>query len=153
MKIIRSFFALVARFLISLIFLAGALNKILHWHESERTLHATLCEWQFNIGYYDQAHECLSALIPLTPILLLVATLMEFFGALSVLLGVKEKLGATLLVLFLIPASIVMHPFWFMDGGLKDPQLAHFLKNMAIVGGLIVVILQGTESKSFRPNF
>ncbi len=108
MKVVRSFFTVIARFFISLIFLAGAVNKILHWHESEKSLHVTLCEWQANLGYLDQAHQCLSILIPLTPILLLVATLMELFGGLSVLLGIKEKLGAWLLILFLIFV-------WFLD--------------------------------------
>ncbi|MBX7067242.1 MAG: DoxX family membrane protein [Parachlamydiales bacterium] len=155
MQIIRIIFAAIARFLISLVFLAGALNKILHWHETERNLHSVLCEWQSNLGFSDNAYDCFAFLIPITPVLLLVGLLMELFGSLSILLGFKEKLGAWLLVLFLIPTTIIMHQFWFVDGAMREQQLAHFLKNMAILGGLIVVLLQGIEqkSKSAFPKF
>lgn len=153
MKIIRIFFATAARFFISLVFLAGAINKILHWHESERSLHAILCEWQSNLGFSDSAHDCLGLLIPFTPILLLLATFMELIGSLSVLLGIKEKLGGWLLSLFLIPTTIVMHQFWFVDGMMREQQLAHFLKNLAILGGLMVIILQGTEQKQPKSPF
>ncbi len=157
MKIVRIFFTLLARFFISLVFMAGSINKILHWHDSERTLHATLCEWQSNLGFFDGAHDCLAIFIPLTPLLLLLATLMELLGSLAVLLGVKEKLGAWLLALFLVPTTILMHQFWFVEGMMREQQLAHFLKNLAILGGLIVVILQGTEQKqqpkSLFPKF
>lgn len=154
MKIVRIFFAAIARFFISLVFLAGAFNKILHWHETERNLHSILCEWQSNLGFSDQAYECFAFLIPLTPVLLLIATLMELCGALSLLLGFKEKLGAGLLALFLISVTIIMHQFWFVEGAMREQQLAHFLKNLAILGGLIIVILQGTnQHQSANPTF
>jgi uncharacterized membrane protein YphA (DoxX/SURF4 family) len=148
MNIIRICTTVVARFLISLVFLAGAVNKILHWHETERSLMNTLCEWQAHIGFSDNLQDCIATMIPLTPILLLVATLFELLGGLSVLLGVKEKLGATLLVLFLIPTTILLHQFWFVEGAAREAQLAHFLKNLAIIGGLLMIILQGTERSS-----
>ncbi len=84
-------------------------------------------------------------MVPVTPILLLVATLFELLGGLSVLLGVKEKWGAVMLLLFLIPATILMHPFWFVEGSARELQLSHFLKNSAIVGGLLMIFLRGVE--------
>lgn len=145
MKIIRLCTTVLARFCISLVFLAGAVNKILHWHETERSLMSALCEWQSNIGFSDELHDCLSAMIPIAPLLLVVATLFELLGALAVLVGVKEKLGASLLILFLIPATILMHPFWFVEGALREQMIAHCLKNIAILGGLLMILLQGTE--------
>ncbi|MBU6383099.1 MAG: DoxX family protein [Verrucomicrobia bacterium] len=151
MHIIRIIFAGIARFLIGLVFLAGAFNKILHWHETERNLHAVLSEWQSNMAFSDYAYESFSFLIPITPVLLLLALVMELLGALSILLGVKEKWGAWLLVLFLVPTTVIMHQFWSVDPSMREQQLAHFLKNMAILGGLIVVILQGIQQKSKNP--
>ena len=154
MRIVRVFLALVARFCISLVFLAGAINKIFNWHESERSLHAVLCEWQSNVGFSDDLTTCLARMTHLSPILLLAATLMELLGGLSVLLGMKEKWGATLLALFLIPVTLIMHQFWFVEGGMREQQLAHFLKNLAILGGLLVIILQGTGTKQANwPKF
>jgi uncharacterized membrane protein YphA (DoxX/SURF4 family) len=145
MEVIRKFTTVVARFLLSLVFLAGAANKILHWHETERFLLNTLCEWQSSVGFSDSLHDCLALLVPWTPFLMIVATLFELLGGLSILLGIKEKLGATLLVLFLIPTTILIHQFWFVEGPMREMQMTHFLKNLAIMGGLLMIILQGTE--------
>ena len=150
MKMIRLCTTVIARFCISLVFLAGAVNKILHWHETEGAVMNILCEWQANIGFSDDLQNCLATMIPLTPILLVIATLFELFGALAVLLGVKEKLGAAMLILFLIPTTIIMHQFWFVEGTMREMQISHFLRNVAILGGLLMVMLQGSE-KSKNP--
>lgn len=155
MKMIRLCTTGIARFLISLVFLVGAVNKILHWHETERFFMNTLCEWQSNVGFSEDIQDCLAAMIPIAPILLLIATLFELFGGLSVLVGIKEKWGAALLILFLIPTTVIMHQFWFVEGTLREAQISHFLKNMAILGGLFMVILQNNEKEksSFIQKF
>lgn len=151
MKVIRVCFNVLGRFFICLIFLAGAVSKILHWHDHEAKLMDTLCEWQSNVGFSDWLYDCIIGLIPLTPILLLFTTLLELIGGLSLLLGYKEKIGAALLILFLLPETILMHPFWFMEGSAKELQLICFLKNLAILGGLILFSLQ--EQKASRSPF
>jgi uncharacterized membrane protein YphA (DoxX/SURF4 family) len=155
MHVIRVCTTVIARFFISLVFLGGAVNKILHWHETERFLMNILCEWQAHLGFSDHLQDCLTVMIPWTPLLLLMATLFELVGGLSVLLGMKEKLGASLLVLFLIPSTILMHQFWFIEGPGREVQLAHFLKNLAILGGLLMIILNApSEPKnSFKSPF
>lgn len=152
MAIIRLSITVLARFCISLVFLAGAVNKILHWHETERLLLRTLSEWQTYIGFSDFLHDLFTFIIPLTPLLLLVGTIFEFVGGLSVLLGIKERIGAFLLILFLIPTTVVMHQFWFVEGYEKELQLVHFLKNVAILGALMLIALRGTsETKPKSP--
>ncbi len=155
MKIIRLCTTVFARFLISLVFLAGAVHKIFHWHDTETMILNTLCEWQFNVGFSDNMQTCLAYMIPFTPLLLVIATLFELLGGLSVLLGVKEKWGATMLILVLIPTTILIHQFWFIDGSAREMQMTHFLKNMAILGGLLMIVLQGTEKprSSFPTKF
>ncbi len=151
MKVIHLCFNILGRFFISLVFLAGGVNKILHWPDSERALMNTLCEWQSNTGFSDNLNDCLASMIPWTPVLLLTATLFELLGGLSILLGYKEKWGAALLALFLIPTTIIMHQFWFVEGGVRELQMAHFLKNLAILGGLILFIQQGAGPSSRSP--
>jgi putative oxidoreductase len=61
-------------------------------------------------------------------------------GALSVVLGVLGDLGALALAAFLIVAAFVFHAFWKES----DPQAAateqaQFMKNIALVGGAIVL--------------
>lgn len=148
MRIIRICTAALARFLISAIFLAGAIHKILNWSDAEKNLMNVLCDWQFQVGFSDQAQDCFAALVPWTPLLLVIATLFELVGGLLLLLGVREKLGATLLVLFLIPATILFHSFWFLDGPARELQIVMVMKNLAILGGLFLVLLHGAEGES-----
>ena len=153
MRIIRLCATVLARFLLSAIFLAAGVNKIFHWHETEKLLMNVLCDWQSYMGFSDSAQQCFASLTPWTPLLLILATLCELVGGLLLLLGVREKLGASLLILFLIPTTILMHQFWFVEGGLRDVQQIMFLKNLSILGGLIMVLLYGAKSPAKNDGF
>lgn len=151
---IRVASVVLARFLLSAVFLTAGIQKIFHWHETESALLNALCDWQSAVLSSPTMQECLGFVTPWTPLLLLLAMLFEILGALLLLLGVREKLGATLLVLVLIPATIVFHPFWFLpsDAG-RDLQQAMFLKNLAILGGLILVFIHGAQAKDDASAF
>ena len=79
-------------------------------------------------------------------------------GGLSVLLGYRAKAGAWLLVLFLVPVTLVMHPFW----ATADPQLAQthlimFLKNLSMLGGALLLTQLGAgplslDARRARPG-
>jgi putative oxidoreductase len=155
MRIIRVCFTVLARFFISLIFLSGALNTILHWNETEGLLLNILAEWQAHVSFWEWLQDGFGVIIPFSPLLLIIATVFQFFGALSILLGFKEKWGASLLICFLVPVTIIMHQFWFIEGPARDVQMMHFFKNLAILGGVILIALQGTESSksSFPMKF
>src|SRR5881628_3163182 len=90
-------------------------------------------------GYAAQAGvPAASALVPLAGVIALA-------GALSVLLGYRAKIGAWLLVVFLVPVTLYMHKFW----GLTDPmmvqmQQAHFLKNVGLLGGALLIAYFGS---------
>jgi len=154
MKIVRVGTAVVARFLISLIFLSGAIHKILNWHDTEKSLMNTLAEWQSNLIFSDQLQDFFAIIIPMAPAILILATLLELLGGLLLLLGVKEKLGATLLILFLIPTTVIIHQFWFVEGSVREIQMVHFFKNLAILGGLLMVLLkQNDESQDSYDSY
>lgn len=152
MRIIRICSDLIARFFISLVFLSGAVNTILHWQETEGSLLNILGDWQANLGFFESLQDFFSFATGYVPVLLIVATLLQLFGSLSILVGVKEKLGASMLILFLIPVTIIMHQFWFVEGVMREVQMIHFLKNLAILGGLIMILLQESYSRSSYPS-
>jgi putative oxidoreductase len=61
-------------------------------------------------------------------------------GGLSILLGIWADLGALLLVAFLLPVSFLMHAFWKeTDPQQQANQMAHFMKNIGLVGGALVL--------------
>ncbi len=78
--------------------------------------------------------------VPAPTLAVLGSGVMILLGGLSLLLGVAPRLGAILLVVFLVPTAILMHGFW----GVKDPmqkqmEQAHFMKDMAMAGAALVI--------------
>ena len=65
-------------------------------------------------------------------------------GAVSVLFGVYGRFGASCLALFVFTAAIFFHQFWTKEGDAALSDTAHFLKNMAIMGGLLSIAVFGT---------
>jgi putative oxidoreductase len=62
-------------------------------------------------------------------------------GGLSLFLGYHPTIGAALLVIFLLGASFGIHNFWTVqDQQAKLGEMTHFLKNMAILGLLLMTL-------------
>lgn len=61
-------------------------------------------------------------------------------GGLSILLGYRAKIGAWLIIAFLLIVTPIMHKFW----GVADPMMAqvqmiNFLKNFSMLGGALLI--------------
>jgi putative oxidoreductase len=64
-----------------------------------------------------------------------------FLGGLSLLLGYHPTIGAALLVIFLLGVSFGIHNFWTVqDQQAKTGEMINFLKNMAILGLLLMTL-------------
>ena len=89
-------------------------------------------------GYAAQAGvPAASALVPLAGVIALA-------GALSVVLGYRAKIGAWLLVVFLIPVTLGMHNFWAVkDPKMAQMQQAHFMKNVGLLGAALLIAYFG----------
>ena len=62
-------------------------------------------------------------------------------GGLSLLLGYHPTIGAALLMIFLLAASFGIHNFWTVqDQQAKIGEMTHFMKNMAILGLLLMTL-------------
>ena len=78
--------------------------------------------------------------VPLAPILVPFSGVIAFAGGLSILLGYRAKLGAWLLVLFLVPVTLMMHNFWAVhDPMMAQFQMAMFMKNLGLLGGALLI--------------
>ena len=81
--------------------------------------------------------------LPIAEVLLIFTIAFQLLGGFSLLLGYKVKLGSTLLILFLIPATLVFH------NPIADPdELNNFLKNIGLIGGLLMTIYAGAGALS-----
>ncbi len=78
--------------------------------------------------------------VPLASIGVPLSGVIAILGGLSVAVGYKAKLGAWLLVLFLVPVTIALHNFWAVqDPAMAQMQQAHFLKNISMLGGALLI--------------
>ena len=68
------------------------------------------------------------------------AGVLRLFGGTSILLGVKPRLDAAAIVIFLASASPVMHDFWTShDPQQRQNEMIHFMKNMAMLGAALMI--------------
>jgi putative oxidoreductase len=108
----------LGRFFFALIFLMAGAN-----HFNKQT-----------IGY------AASQGVPFASIAVPLSGVVAIAGGLSILLGYRAKLGAWLIVLFLVPVSFMMHKFWTVtDPMMAQLQMILFMKNVSMLGGALLI--------------
>ena len=77
----------------------------------------------------------------LVPFLMLVGRSVELIGGLALAFGIFPTVAALALIAFLVAATFVGHAFWLAAAGTPVfvGQLINFLKNLAMMGGLLFV--------------
>lgn len=113
-----NYLSLLARIFLSAIFIWSGTNKILNPVSTQENM---------------SAHG-----MPLTLFFLVGAIALEILGGLSILLGIKTRWGAALLIVFLVPATLIFHTDFS-----TELEQAMFLKNLAMLGGLLMLIQYG----------
>ena len=83
--------------------------------------------------------------VPLASIAVPISGVLALAGGLSILLGYRAKIGAWLIVVFLVCVTPLMHKFW----GVTDPmmfqvQFAMFMKNLSMLGGALFLTQVGS---------
>ena len=116
----KAYVSLVGRVLIGLIFVMSGINKIADPQGTQQYMAAM-------------------GITTATTVLYAGAVFLEVAGGLSLLLGVWAKWGATALFVFMIPTTLIFHTS-FGD----QNQTIHFLKNLAMMGGLLYVAVYGS---------
>jgi len=82
--------------------------------------------------------------VPLADIAVPLAGVLALLGGLCVLLGFKTKLGAWMLIAFLVPVTLMMHRFWGVaDAQMAQMQMINFMKNMSLIGGALFLAYFG----------
>ena len=119
----RSTLALIGRILMSAIFILSGISKF--------------ADPASTIGYMS------SAGVPRPDILVYVAAVAELAGGLSLLFGFLARIGALGLIVLVVIITGFFHRFWELPAAEAAMQQAHFLKNLAIMGGLFMVVAMG----------
>lgn len=117
---------LVARICLSIIFLNSSIGKM--------------------FSFADTQAMMAGRGLPLPGLLLLGNILFQLVGAVLLLLGYKTKWGVILLILFLVPTTLVFHsPF-------NPEETTAFLKNLALIGGLLYAYVTGPGALSVESH-
>ncbi len=119
---------LVGRVLLALLFVVSGFGKVSHYDATA--------------GYMA------SAGMPLIPLLLPATILVELGGGLLLIIGLFTRPVAVLLALFTIPVTLTFHHFWDLPAAQAAMQQIHFLKNLSIIGGLLMLYSYGAGSIS-----
>jgi putative oxidoreductase len=94
-------------------------------------------------GYEGTAGYMASKGMPLVNLLLPAAIAVELGGGLLLALGYKARWVALAIFLFLIPTTLIFHAFWGIDPKDAATQQINFLKNVSIMGGMLMVFAHG----------
>jgi putative oxidoreductase len=81
--------------------------------------------------------------LPLPEVLAVLTIAIELGAGLLLVIGWKARWAAFLLFLFTIPVSLVFHNFWAMEGAQAAMNQIQFLKNLSIMGGMLMVAAFG----------
>jgi putative oxidoreductase len=120
--------ALAGRLLLASLFIMSGFSKITGWDGTA--------------GYMAAKG------LPLVPVLLGLTILVELGGGLALAIGLKARWAALAIFLFLIPVTFVFHKFWGIDAAQAQMQQTHFMKNLAIMGGMLYVFAFGPGAYS-----
>ena len=123
MRFIYGFLTFIARLCMAAIFIWAGAGKII---------------------FYDMTAQYMASKgLTMIPVFLFSAAAVEILGGLSLVLGYKTRLGAAVLLLFLIPTTLIFHDFWNLEGAAGYTEHINFMKNLAIFGGLLYVLAHG----------
>jgi putative oxidoreductase len=125
---------LIARILISVIFYFEAYDKVFYITPTKKTMTEYHILWNQDMLIYGSGF-CL------------------ILGATLIVLGYRSGFGAFLILLYWIPLTFILDKFWeipLSDHETRRNVALHFMKNIAIVGGLLTVLVNGSGRYSMK---
>ena len=128
MKTLEKTLPIVARILIALIFVLSGASKI--------------TSFDGTVGYIA------SKGLPLASLAAIMAIIVELGGGLMLVFAYRARIAAFLLARFPVVAAVIFHDFWSVPAAEMQNQMIHFMKNLALAGGLLMVVVHGASAKS-----
>lgn len=147
MAFMRAVLFFLARLFLSSLFLLAAAGLMTNWGESEQALSNALSIVSENTAHLAWLNPIFETMLSWTSFLMVLSVVFTGIGGLLVLLGIRVRFGATLLILFLIPCTAIMHHFWILNGIDRVTEMSHFMKNVSLLGGLFLLVLHPSLKK------
>jgi putative oxidoreductase len=123
MKLDHPVIPLLGRLMISYIFATSGIAKVF--------------SWSGNVAYMSTRH------LPLIPVLLAAATVIELVGSACLVTGFQARVAAFVMFLYTTAVTVLFHNYWASSDMMAAMQETHFRKNLAIMGGLLMLAYSG----------
>lgn len=81
---------------------------------------------------------------PMPSVAAAVAVAMELLVGLALLVGFRVRPLALVLLVFVAGTALIGHPFWSMEAAERAMNQTQFLKNLSIMGGLLLLAIVGS---------
>lgn len=81
--------------------------------------------------------------LPMPQVLAALTIALELGGGLALILGFKTRWVAAAFFLWLVPTSVLFHPFWASDAASVQNNFNHFFKNVSIMGAMAMLVAFG----------
>ena len=125
---------LIGRILIAFIFFFEAYDSIAFFEGTKEKMTFYGINWQQDI-------------------LLLGAIFILILGATLVLIGYRSGFGAFLLMIYWVPVTFIVHSWWNDPPDTQRLESIMFMKNIAIIGGLLLILVNGSGRYSIKRLF
>lgn len=119
----RDALILVARILLTTLFVISGFEKVV--------------DFSGTVSYMEYVHA------PAPSVSAVVSVVMELLIGVALLVGIRVRPLALVLLVFVAVAAFVGHPFWSMDATERAVNQAQFFKNVSIMGGLLLLAITG----------
>ncbi|MCG8324613.1 MAG: DoxX family protein [Thiotrichales bacterium] len=123
-KLLKQYGPLLGRLCLAIIFIVAGFNKI--------------------TGFEGTAGYMASKGLPMVNVLLVLTIIIELGGGILILIGWQARWAAAAIFLFLIPVTVIFHPFWALEGQEATHHFHSFFKNLAIMGGMLYIRVFGS---------
>ena len=125
---------MIGRIFLSLLFLFEAYDSIWYFAETKQRMTEFGVIWKQDF-------------------LLYLSIFLLIFGGLLILSGYRAKLGAWMLLLYWIPLTLSVNDFWNYPSEERRFQLLLFMRNLAIIGGLLLIVANGSRRFAIKKIF
>ena len=126
----------LGRIFIPIVFLVSGIQKVMNIGEIAQMLAAN------GVPFPDEIVPYLGGIPKYEALGYLIAAI-EIICGLMVLIGLKARWAALVLIVFTACTIIFVHHFWDMQGDALIQNRADALKNLSIMGGLLLIVAVG----------
>jgi putative oxidoreductase len=127
----KDFFDLLARMMLSSIFLFESYDSIFFFEQTKETMTSYGIDWRQDLLLY-------------TMIIILIV------GSILVLIGYHSNFGAILLLSYFLPYTLIVFSFWNDPPDVQHIQALNFMKNIGVCGGLLLLVVHNSGKYSIK---